>query len=113
MGESRKTKIPDDFAVSPRIMELAREHGWPDPRQQLDAFKDYHLAKGSLMADWEAAFRTWLRNAPKFSRGVMPIAPAPQPATRPERLPTITEEERRKNIGAVESIIKSLAAAKR
>jgi hypothetical protein len=44
-------------------MELAKQNGWPDPRRELDAFKDYHLAHGTLMADWEAAFRTWLRNA--------------------------------------------------
>ena len=112
----RKTKLPDDFAVSPRIMELAREHGWPDPRQQLDAFRDYHLAKGSLMADWEAAFRTWLRNAPKFSRGIMPIAPALPKSEQIAKAwidEQISEDQRRKNSDAVRKIIASLAAAKR
>ncbi len=29
-------------------------------------FRTYHLAKGSLMADWQAAWRMWVRNAVKF-----------------------------------------------
>ena len=62
----KRSRIPEDFEVSDRIVHLALENGWPDPDTELDAFKDYHLAKGSLMADWEAAFRTWLRNAARF-----------------------------------------------
>lgn len=27
-----------------------------------DRFKDHHLGKGSIMADWSAAWRTWVRN---------------------------------------------------
>lgn len=30
--------------------------------RQAEQFRDYHLGKGSLMADWEAAWRTWWRN---------------------------------------------------
>lgn len=35
---------------------------------QLPLFQDYHKAKGSLMADWPAAWRTWYRNAPRMNR---------------------------------------------
>jgi len=33
------------------------------------AFKDHHLARGSLFKDWRAAWRNWVRNAKKFDRG--------------------------------------------
>lgn len=62
------TPLPDDFKVTPRILELAKQHGWPNPDSELDAFKDYHLAHGSRMADWEAAFRTWLRNRARWGK---------------------------------------------
>lgn len=31
-------------------------------------FRDYHIAKGSLMADWSAAWRTWCSNDAQFRR---------------------------------------------
>lgn len=30
---------------------------------ELQKFSDYHRAKGSVMADWQAAWRTWVGNA--------------------------------------------------
>ena len=70
----KKRAIPDDFKVSPQIVELAEQNGWSDPHSELDAFRDYHLAHGSRMADWEAAFRTWLRNAKRFRDSQQPQA---------------------------------------
>jgi hypothetical protein len=40
----------------------------PGPAGELVKFLDHHRAKGSLFADWGAAWRTWLRNAAKFAR---------------------------------------------
>lgn len=34
--------------------------------REIPKFIDYHAAKGSLMADWPAAWRTWCRNALRF-----------------------------------------------
>lgn len=34
----------------------------------VDHFRDHHISKGSKMADWDAAFRNWIRNAIKFSK---------------------------------------------
>ena len=31
-------------------------------------FKDFHRAKGSTMADWQAAWRTWLNNRERFAQ---------------------------------------------
>ena len=63
----KRTHVSPDFKVSERIAELAKEHGWPNPTMECEQFVDYHLAHGTLMLDWEAAFRTWLRNAKKFA----------------------------------------------
>jgi hypothetical protein len=38
-----------------------------DFTETLEAFRDYHLAKGSTFKDWDAAVRTWWRNARKFA----------------------------------------------
>jgi len=42
------------------------KEGWLATDQQIaaqaDRFRDYHTSKGSLMADWPAAWRTWWRN---------------------------------------------------
>ena len=38
-------------------------------RREWQQFRDHHIAKGSLMADWQAAWRTWVGNIGKFSRG--------------------------------------------
>lgn len=35
---------------------------------ELAAFRNHHAAKGTLMADWQAAWRTWVGNARKFQR---------------------------------------------
>lgn len=34
--------------------------------QQAEQFRDHYIGKGEPRADWDASFRTWLRNAPKF-----------------------------------------------
>jgi len=75
---TRRTLIPEDFEVSDRIMDLVAERGWPNPYAELHKFKDYHIAHGTLMADWEAAFRTWLNNATGFGAKPMPKAEAKQ-----------------------------------
>ena len=30
--------------------------------REFAAFVDYHRSRGNLMADWKAAWRTWVRN---------------------------------------------------
>lgn len=49
---------------------------------EVEAFLDYHRAKGSVMKDWDAAFRTWIRNSTKFGRG----APGPKRMTPQEAM---------------------------
>ncbi len=63
---SKRTTIPNNFMVSDLIRQWATEKFMPSPNESVDAFLDHHRSKGSMFVDWEAAFRTWLRNAKKF-----------------------------------------------
>ncbi len=62
----RRVRLPEDWAPSEKLQAYALERG-VDPTSELEAFRDYHHAKGSVMAEWEAAWRTWVRNAQKFA----------------------------------------------
>ncbi len=79
-----------------KVRSQIAEDAQPDERQRADAaeagltgdpfrtewrkFRDHHRAKGSLMADWQAAWRTWLGNL----RGFQPRA-GPPVTTPPKR----------------------------
>ena len=59
-----------------------------------EQFKDHHRAKGSTMKDWDAAFRTWLRNAVKFAQAKeRPEPPKYVPDTEIERPPVVATDE--------------------
>ncbi len=60
--------IQPDFAVSDGIREWAKEKSMPDPDSEVDQFKDHYSGNGATKLDWEATFRTWLRNAKKWSK---------------------------------------------
>lgn len=65
----RGTRLPEGFAVTDAHRAFARQNGLPNPDEQLPAFCDYWLAQSGqkgVKADWDATFRTWLRNAPKY-----------------------------------------------
>lgn len=66
--QKRKQKLPDDFQPTNGHKKMADEYG-VDLQYEFEQFRDYHLAKGSSMLDWNAALRTWLRNAKKFKQG--------------------------------------------
>jgi hypothetical protein len=67
----RRTRIPDDFELDLPMATAASKVGLHHSRHEFEfaQFRDHHAAKGSLMADWPAAWRTWARNAVKFSAG--------------------------------------------
>ena len=60
-----KKQITEDFEVTSKMRQWAAERSMPSPDRELEAFIDYHQAHGSTMKDWQAAFRTWLRNSKK------------------------------------------------
>ena len=65
----RKTTIPETAQPTDRDRDAADRAGLaPDEfRDEWRAFRDHHLAKGSTMLDWPAAWRTWLRNRKRFA----------------------------------------------
>lgn len=70
-----RTLLADDWKPSEHVWAWAVEYLKPyglDPAVEFEKFQDHHKAHGSLMASWDAAFRTWIRNAPRF-------APTPRP----------------------------------
>ncbi|WP_395055209.1 YdaU family protein [Polaromonas sp.] len=74
--KKRRTTFPVEFA--PNEAGLSAAIGLP-LAQELEAFRNHHTAKGSLMLDWQAAWRTWAGNARKFGK---PAAPSGEPGWR-------------------------------
>lgn len=81
---ARATTLPADFQPDGTAEQIAREFGL-DIVAEETAFSDYHSAKGTTFKDWQAGFRTWLRNANKFSQRAVgarggPVMPNKQEA---------------------------------
>jgi hypothetical protein len=54
--------MPEGFGLTDKLREWAKAGGVKDPGMTMGAFKDYHLSKGNVFADWDKAFQTWCRN---------------------------------------------------
>ncbi|RBO82599.1 helix-turn-helix domain-containing protein [Marinomonas aquiplantarum] len=66
----RASGVPDEFLVDQRMLDWLTENQIiTDWRTETNNFLDHHRAKGSTMADWVAAWRTWMRNSMKFATG--------------------------------------------
>lgn len=63
-----RVPIPSDAQPTEVDRKAAAEAGLPPEmfRAEWRKFRDHHLAKGTLMADWAAAWRTWLGNIAQF-----------------------------------------------
>ena len=63
-AKKKRMALPDNWVTSNADEEFALEKGWAVEHisSQAYKFRDYHLAKGSIMSDWSAAWRTWVRN---------------------------------------------------
>lgn len=69
----RKTRLPDDFALTPERRErLSAANPSASPDAEFSRFRDHHTAHGSLMSDWDAAWRTWCGNSSRFSKPQRP-----------------------------------------
>ena len=66
----RAVALPDGWIPSQKNIEDAYNRGFSDAeiRSEAEAFRDYHLARGTTFKDWNAAWRTWLGNARKFAK---------------------------------------------
>ena len=63
----RASVMPSDFVPDATAENMARDFGL-SVDDEFAAFADHHAANGTTFKDWQAAFRTWLRNARKFAR---------------------------------------------
>ena len=63
---SRRSAVPDGFAPRAADVACAADAGLDFDGDSFQAetiqFVDHHRAKGSRMADWNAAWRTWMRS---------------------------------------------------
>jgi hypothetical protein len=73
IGKAKKKlhPLPEDFSavLTPSAVVAIKDWSRDRLERELDQFKNYHTAKGSMMKCWQAAFRTWIGNANKFNRG--------------------------------------------
>lgn len=68
---SRATALPSDFWPDDTAQRMAGELGL-SLQDELAAFCDHHAAKGTTFKDWQAGFRTWLRNSAKYRQQARP-----------------------------------------
>ena len=67
---AKRTRISYPYVPSETMMQKARaKHPGVDPVEETVRFYDYHKSRGSVMADWDAAWRTWMSRAEQFARG--------------------------------------------
>ena len=81
----RGTSLPDDWELADKDWEFALSRGWSRDKVKDAAihFAAHHRAKGSIMKNWEAAWRTWVMNDAKF---------APRQPVEQKRGPAYREE---------------------
>jgi hypothetical protein len=75
-------RLPLSWEPPPNLYKWAEDScGFDRARvdTEVEHFRDYHIAKGSIFADWTAAARTWLRNAKSFQRVSPNASTARQP----------------------------------
>lgn len=84
----RKSKIDRSLTLSDGGRLYATEHGVLNGEAEAvwDAFKDYHVARATAFADWDAAWRTWVRNHSKFAARGGGAAPRPSMAAVIKRM---------------------------
>lgn len=65
--DKKATQMPKGFSPNEKHQQLADELG-TDLKSEFLAFTDFHVSKGSLFKNWDAALNSWLRNARKFGQ---------------------------------------------
>ena len=68
-----KSAIPEDFKPDAEGLLVA---AGLDLAAELLAFRNHHVGKGSAMADWQAAWQSWVATGRKFGKAVPGGVPA-------------------------------------
>ncbi|MDV7392542.1 hypothetical protein RZS08_14345, partial [Arthrospira platensis SPKY1] len=63
----RATQMPPDFYPNETGIEYAEKRG-VSLAAELERFRNNHQAKGTLLKDWQAGWRTWCDKAVEFGR---------------------------------------------
>jgi hypothetical protein len=90
----RQCVLPESFQPDATAESLAETLGVNVPGE-LAAFTDHHQANGSLFTDWQAAFRTWTRNAAKFAQRNKRNGPAAMTASKHNSAESFSERDAR------------------
>lgn len=64
--ERRASALPHDFGLTPERVAYASKQNVQNVQNVMEAFVNHHKAKGSLMKDWDAAWRTWVLREAKY-----------------------------------------------
>jgi len=70
----RKSVFPANWKPSETAIKFAIDKGFPQSEalNMGDACRDHHIARGTVFVDFDAAYRTWVQNQIRFSRGQLP-----------------------------------------
>ena len=70
-ARAMETLVPADFAPSPKPGSITAKamDAWPPGHleSRVEHFIDHHTAKGTLSFDWQASWRTWVKNEKKWT----------------------------------------------
>lgn len=81
----RATQIPDGFPAEPEFAWCRAERPELDVLRTAQVFRDHHIARGSTMKSWPAAWRTWVGKE---------RAPLPLTRASPQGPPTAADARR-------------------
>jgi hypothetical protein len=83
----RATGIPEDFGLTDERTKYAADR-LPnvDAPELLASFRDHHSSKGTVAKDWDASWRTWVRNAQKFGYPMVRLTAAQVATAKPKRI---------------------------
>jgi hypothetical protein len=64
-----KTKMKEGWLpLESTILDMMSACPGVDVRYEKDKFVDYYLSNGGMSANWEAAFRNWIRRADEYRK---------------------------------------------
>ena len=89
---SRRTQIDPDFYPNDANLQQFNKTGL-NLGDEIGKFLNHHQAKGSLMADWQAAWRTWVAKAAEFQKS-KPTGETPYQRSKRELFERATGQSR-------------------